>query len=78
MNPLDNVFCLSNDGNMLGVSFEDGSLWVKDISDASGDNEIEIFDGTEGYNHIEGFFTDGPSKSLDYTLCKMKKYFSNK
>ncbi len=58
MNPLDNVFCLNWDGNMLGVSFEDGSLCVKDISDASGDNEIEIFDGTEDYKHIEGFFTD--------------------
>ncbi len=53
-NPNDNLFELNTDGSMLGMSFEDGSLEVFDLTNS--DNDIEIFDDTSGYTHFEGGF----------------------
>lgn len=53
-NPNDNLFELSGDGTMLGVSFSDGSLEIFDLTGE--DNNIEIFDNTSGYSHFEGGF----------------------
>lgn len=53
-NPNDNLFELSTDGTLLGISFSDGSLEVFDLTNS--DNDIEIFDSTSGYSHFEGGF----------------------
>lgn len=53
-NPNDNLFEINSDGTLLGVSFEDGSLEIYDLT-ASG-NDIELFDNTSGYSHFEGGF----------------------
>ena len=55
-NPNDNLFELSGDGALLGVSFSDGSLEIYDLTGE--DNDIEIFDNTSGYNHFEGGFCE--------------------
>lgn len=53
-NPNDNLFTLNNDGTMLGVSFDDGSLKIFDLTNSG--NDIELFDSTSGYTHFEGGF----------------------
>lgn len=53
-NPNDNLLALNSDGTMLGVSFEDGSLWVYHLEDS--EKDIELFDNTSGYTHFEGGF----------------------
>lgn len=53
-NPKDNLFELNEDGTLLAVSFEDGTLEVYDLTDS--DNSLEIFDYTSGYTHFEGGF----------------------
>lgn len=53
-NPKDNIFAFNDKGTLLGVSFEDGSLWVYNLEEENSD--IEIFDNTSGYVHFEGGF----------------------
>lgn len=55
INPSDNIFTLNNDGTLLAISFADGSLILKNISEEKG-NDIEIFDDTVEYAHFEGGF----------------------
>lgn len=67
-NPNNNLLALNNDGTLLGVSFEDGSLWVYDLTDREGD--IQLFDESSGYSHFEGgfynkFFAFSASNSSD-------------
>lgn len=51
-NPNDNLFELNEDGTLLGVSFEDGTLEVYNLVDP--DYHLEIFDNRSGYTHFEG------------------------
>lgn len=52
-NPNDNLFEISNDGNLLAVSFSDGSLSVFNVAN---DDEIELYDSTSDFTHFEGGF----------------------
>lgn len=56
INPNDNLFALNDDGSLLGISFEDGSLMIYNLKDSIDD--IELFDHTSGYTHFEGVFYD--------------------
>lgn len=51
----DNLFALNNDGSLLGVSFQDGSLQVFDLEHP--ENEMIIFRDDSGYIHFEGGFS---------------------
>lgn len=51
--PNDNLLELSNDGEYLAVSFDDGSLTIYDVADPEGN--IELYDASE-YTHFEGGF----------------------
>ncbi|MBE7050453.1 MAG: hypothetical protein E7394_06725 [Ruminococcaceae bacterium] len=52
--PNDNLFVISGDGKYLAVSFEDGGLFIYDIS--ASEEYIEIYDQS-GYTHFEGGFS---------------------
>lgn len=51
--PNDSIFALNNDGSMLAVSFDDGSLTLFDLNDR--ENDLIIYEDTE-YTHFEGGF----------------------
>ncbi len=53
-NPNDNLFEINENGSLLGVSFQDGSLMVYNLLSAN--NDIELFDSASGYTHFEGGF----------------------
>lgn len=53
-NPNDNLFALNNDGTMLGVSFEEGSLQIYHLFHPG--EELLLFDENSGYTHFEGGF----------------------
>lgn len=55
VNRFDNLFCLNQTGNLLAVSFSDGSLAIKNLEEA--DKDIDILDDTVVPNaHYEGGF----------------------
>ena len=51
--PGDNLLALSHDGQFLGVSFENGGLYVYDTTDP--ENSVELYDESD-YFHFEGGF----------------------
>lgn len=51
--PEDNLFALSGDGRWLGVSFDNGALWI--FNTASPEDDIELYDSSD-YTHFEGGF----------------------
>lgn len=53
-NPNNNLLALNDNGTLLGVSFDDGSLQIFNLEDSSDD--IIIYDETSGYTHFEGGF----------------------
>jgi len=53
-NPNDNLLALNNQGTLLGVSFEDGSLQIYNLEEPSKD--ILLFDEMSDYFHFEGGF----------------------
>lgn len=69
-NPNDSLLALNEDGAMLGVSFEDGSLEVYSLLDR--EEDIVLFDDASDYTHFEGgfykqyfaFSAAGPSDSI--------------
>lgn len=54
VNPEDNILEFNDSGDLLAVSFEDGSLNIFDVDDI--DNDIEIFDEESEYKHFDGGF----------------------
>lgn len=52
--PKDNLLSLSADGKFLGVSFDNGGLYIYDTTDI--ENDIEIYDVSD-YTHFEGGFS---------------------
>lgn len=53
VDPGDNLFVLSDDGRWLGVSFDNGALWIFDLLDS--ENDVEIYDSSN-YTRFEGGF----------------------
>lgn len=53
-NPEDNLLELNQDGSLLGVSFDDGSLQIFDLNDLT--QEFILMDDQSGYMHFEGGF----------------------
>ncbi len=53
-NPNDNLFELSADGNYLAVSFDNGSLYVFDLS--GNGKDMQLLDESSGATHFEGGF----------------------
>ena len=53
-NPQDNMLELNEDGSLLGVSFEDGSLVIYNV-DEPGKGRT-LLDSSSGYEHFEGGF----------------------
>ncbi len=50
----ENIFELNEDGTLLGVSFEDGSLELFDLQNPEG--HTAVLEGGSGYTHFEGGF----------------------
>lgn len=53
-NPKNNLFSINEDGTLLGVSFDDGSLEIFDLEDP--DKNIVMLEAGSGYTHFEGGF----------------------
>ncbi len=53
-NPRDNLLELNEDGSMLGVSFNDGSLKIYNLGDLS--DKLILLEEESGYTHFEGGF----------------------
>lgn len=54
-NPNNNLFALNQRGDLLAVSFADGSLQIYDLS--SPDETVAVLDEGSGYTHFEGGFS---------------------
>lgn len=54
VNPRDNLFCLNEDGTLLGVSFQDGCLEVMNLEHP--DDTLILYEAGSGYSHFEGGF----------------------
>lgn len=54
VNPQDNLFALNENGSMLAVSFDDGSLEIFDLENP--DNGLILLEPGSGYTHFEGGF----------------------
>ncbi len=61
-NPNDNLLALNEDGTLLAVSFQDGTLQIFDLTDSQNagvsavDASLEILDQTSGYTNFDGGF----------------------
>ncbi|MCD8086227.1 MAG: serine/threonine-protein kinase [Clostridiales bacterium] len=55
LNPNDNLFALNQDGTLLAVSFEDGSLQIFALTDEG--TITTLLDVGSGYTHFEGGFS---------------------
>lgn len=53
-NPHDNLLALNREGNLLGVSFSDGSLQIYDLENT--ENNMQLLPADSGYTHFEGGF----------------------
>lgn len=53
-NPNDNLLALNEDGSLLAVSMEDGSLEIFDLT--GGEDGMILLDDISGYTHFEGGF----------------------
>lgn len=52
--PDNNLFALNEDGSLLGISFEDGSLHIYDVERP--EKETAVLNADSGYTHFEGGF----------------------
>ena len=53
-NPNNNLLALNDDGTLLGISFEDGSLRLYDLTE--GGRTMQVLQEGSGYYHFEGGF----------------------
>ena len=52
------IFELNEDGSLLAISFEDGSLSILKVDENAEGEDIEIFGDDSGFNHFEGGFAN--------------------
>lgn len=54
-NLYNNLFAVSSDGNLLAVSFADGSLALFNVQ--TGEKDLEVLNNNSGYTYFEGGFS---------------------